>query len=225
MSEQRPMIEAHDPAWQRYHTEFYGTEIPPSMRKKIAKPFAEMVSMMLGDLDDVYSDLPQDCRNRAILAGLSKMRDMSVDYTRAYATETHVKKEVFKTMSSFAKRFKEQERLEQAIKEERAEREAKPVVNENPITKKLYDAFDTGYDWYIKNGYDRQEACVRAFCGLLNQWASFEGIEHYVILSLPSQKNIRNDERVIEALNAHPSLRNDHKPVKMSINGRGWKQL
>lgn len=223
MKDQNGRPDAMNPAWHRYHTQFFGTEIPASMRQKIAKPFVDMIGMMLTDLDEMFQDLPQDCRDRAVLAGLGKMRDMEIDYTGAYATELNVKKEVFRTMSAVVRRFQEQQRLEEVIQQERTEREAQPVIVENPKAKRLHDIFDACYDWAVRQGLPRYEANVDAFLSLLRECNRLEGIEHYVIFSLPLKKEIRNDQRVIEALNNHPSLRDDHNTAKLTINGRVWK--
>lgn len=216
---------AKDPAWNRYHKTFYGTEIPASLREKIAVPFVKMVDVMTQDVREVYPDIDKECTHRAILAGLSKMCDMGVDYMHGYLNEVHVKKEVFKTMTGVVSRFKEQQRLESALHQEREEREAQPVVVENPKTKKLLDEFDTSYDYWYRQGLDRYEANVRAFTDLCRDNQVIEGVEHYVFFKLPMEKEIRNDERVIAAMNANPSLRSDFKPVRMLLNDRSWKGL
>ena len=222
---ERKMIDPNDAAWKHYHKIFFGTDIPESMRIKIAKPFADMVGMMLTDLSEHYDkDLDEQVRNRAVIAGLSRMRDLGIDYTGAYGNEIAVKKDAFKSMIGATNRLMEQERLNEARRQEMAEREAMPVQTEDPRAKRLHDEFDMHYQYaFDTKGLPRYESNVEAYICLLRGNNSFEGIEHYVVFRLRFEKGIQDDPAVIEALNAHPSFRDDHQPTRLKVRGEAWK--
>ena len=228
MTTERNFSEPNDDKWKPYHKAFYGIDIPESMRQKVAKPFVMMVEFMITDLIKHYSISPltEQLLHRAVLAGLSKMCDLDVDYTGAYNNEMATKKEAFKTMISTVDRLKQQERLDAALKQEIAEREASPVVQENPKTKVLHDEFDMHYQYaYNEKGLPRHESNIDAYIALLKAHPTIEGVEHYVFFHLRYEKGIVDDPTVIQSLNAHPNMRDDHKPSRMRIRNKAWRGL
>ena len=228
-----------------YYETYYGSPIPTSQVPNIQKPFLSMVKTLKADIMNHLIHAGNTEVKAGILEGLSYLCSTGENnYPDLYIRNPHHAKEAFKyaiaaTTGNPLRRelttAKEQadatRREQEATREmiEESNRAAKEQGEEKDrVSAPLYKEYNRVKQILIMNGDSTHDAKIGAYRALLGTWEYQGGSDHLVMgWTLTTEEGIRDEQEVIDMMNAHHVLRgmNRQGPSQLRTNGKPWKGL
>ena len=228
-----------------YYETYYGSPVPLSQVPNIETPFLNMVKTMKADIMNHLIHAGNMEVKAGILEGLSYLCSTGQNnYPDLYIRNPHHAKEAFKyaiaaTTGNPLRR--ELTTAKEQVDATRREQEAtSAMIEESNLAAKeqgeekdrvsapLYKEYNRVKQILIMNGDSTHNAKIGAFRALLGTWEYQGGSDHLVMgWTLTTEEGIRDEQEVIDMMNAHHVLRgmNRQGPSQLRTNGKPWKGL
>ena len=228
-----------------YYEAYYGSPIPASQVPNIQKSFLNMVETLKADIMNHLTEATNIEVKAGILEGLSYLcstgennyPDLYVrnpnhakeafKYAIAATTGKPIRRELITPKEQADATRRELEATRVAIDE--SNRAAKEQGEEKDrVSAPLYKEYNRVKQILIMNGDSTHDAKIGAFRALLGTWEYQGGSDHLVMgWTLTTEEGIRDEQEVIDMMNAHNVLRgmNRQGPSQLRTNGKPWKGL
>ena len=226
-----------------YYETYYGSPIPASQVPNIQKPFLNMVKTLKADIMNHLTQASDTEVKAGVLEGLSYLcstgennyPDLYVrnpnhakeafKYAIAATTGKPIRRELITPKEQADATRREQDATRVAIDE--SNRAAKEKGEEkDSVSAPLYKEYNRVKQILIMNGESTHASKIGAYRALLGTWESQGGVDYLVMgWTLTAEEGIRDEQEVIDMMNAHHVLRgmNRQGPSQLRTNGKPWE--
>lgn len=228
-----------------YYESYYGTPIPASQVPRIQKRFMEMVKAIKNDIEDYLPQAEEASVKAGILEALLYLQSTGdVQSPDLYLRSPNHAKEAFRYAIAAAngKRLRRErtpqeitqslEREKEATRKEigkisrRDENHQKMLEERSPHSANLWNRYESIKRTFLEQGLGHEEAKVKAFTNLIDNWHPNAHIEYFIIgHSIPMKEGIFDDPDVMRYLNACPYFNMDRTGSQLELNGKPWKGI
>lgn len=216
-------------AKMEYYQAFYGDSFVEHRIRSVEPDFGKMVNAFKTDLIKKFPKLEGDTQllKKCLLSGLRAMHALGVKFPSAYFKHSQFSDAAMVAAGSDYGNRQSQEKTRAYVDEMRtiSEQRLKELDAINNRDAEIYAEYESWFQKLLADeGLDVLETKVNAYLNLIDAYPHPEGKDYYVLgWKLPIELGIYNNERVIKAMQGHPSFKDMGRKsggTKMEINDR-----
>ena len=216
--------------WHPYYEAFYGKGFPiGQVCGKDHDAFFTMCENISDDLNRQYPDADDTLKRKAILAALNALHQAKVDHPNGYNVPIYAR-EAGMAAATIISSARVVEQTKKVVKDldvtAISDEKYAELEKQQGRAAQIYATYHGFHDQNIREGMERINAKVSAYIQCIEAYPRPEGYDYYVLgMKLPCdpEVGVYNEPEVIEAMNAHPTLRKMGRKKgggKFMVNGR-----
>ena len=227
----------------QYFEAYYGTPVPLSKVNVLQDRFTKMILMVQTDIENHIPHASKDAVKAGLLEAMRYMNSTGkLDTPSLYISDTRIATEAFRYAIAAAEGNPIRRELttpkEQADATQREQKATRAMIEESnraakekgeekdSVSAPLYKEYNRVKQILIMNGDSTHDAKIGAYRALLGTWECKGGVDYLVIgWTLTAEEGIRDEQEVIDMMNAHHALRGMKRqgPSQLRTNGKPWE--